>query len=169
MCSACANPAASRLILDNVRCGGRGTMAEHVYAVHAIRPDEICATEVIWTTKDRAEAYAKELSTDPGVLAGAMTRFVLNSPGERTLVALFVKGERQQVPHLSDDRQIAANGWIRNRSLWERKNATTWKEGRGVTPASAGPCRPARVTPGPRRQHSCFRPLGVGFHNLTRT
>lgn len=50
----------------SVRGGGRGAVAEHVYAVHAIRPDEICATEVIWTAKDRAEAYAKELSYGSG-------------------------------------------------------------------------------------------------------
>ena len=88
-----------------------------VYAVHAVRPDEICATEVIWTTKSEADQYAKELSTDPGVLAGAVTRFVLNSPGERTPIALYVNGTRQQVPHLSDDRQIAANGHLIDRNL----------------------------------------------------
>ena len=38
-----------------------------------------------------------------------------------------MKGERQEVAHLSDDRRVGANGWIRNRSLWERKNGTTWK------------------------------------------
>lgn len=102
-------------------------MITHVYAVHAVRPDEICATEVIWSAKGNAESYARELSTDPDVLAGAVTRFVLNTPGDRHPEALFVKGERQEVPHLSDDRQVGANGWIRNRSLWTRKNGTSWK------------------------------------------
>jgi hypothetical protein len=95
-------------------------MADVVYAVHAVRPDEICATEVIWTAREKAEAYARELSTDPGVLAGGVTRYTLNSPGERTPVALFVAGQRQEVPHLSDDRRIAANGWVQNPSLWRR-------------------------------------------------
>jgi hypothetical protein len=49
------------------------------------------------------------------VLAGAVTRYVLNSSGERTPVSLFVKGERQAVPHLFDDRTVAANGYLRNR------------------------------------------------------
>ena len=102
-------------------------MAEVVYAVHAIRPDEICATDVIWTVKAKADAYARELSTDPGVLAGAVTRFVLNSPGERSPLALYVKGELQEVPHLSNDRQIAANGWITHPALWKRKNGRSWK------------------------------------------
>lgn len=92
----------------------------HLYAVHAVRPDEICCTEVIWSAKDKAETYAKDLSVDPGVLAGAVTRYMLNSPGERTPVALFVRGQRQEVPHLSDDWRIAANGWVQNPSLWRR-------------------------------------------------
>lgn len=97
----------------------------HLYAIHAVRPDEICCTEAIWSAKDKAEAYANDLSTDPdNVLAGAVTRYVLNSPGERTPVAPYINGQRQDVPHLSDNRRVGANGWIRNRSLWERKNGT---------------------------------------------
>ena len=94
-----------------------------VFAVHAVRPDEICATEAIWTTQRSAETYAKELSNDPGVLAGAVTRFTLNSPGQRTPIALYVTGTRQEVPHLSDNRQIAANGWVTHRTL--RKRSTS--------------------------------------------
>jgi hypothetical protein len=88
-----------------------------VYAVHAVRPEEICATDVIFNSPDQAEDWARVVSTDPGVLAGAVTRYRLNSPGERTPVALFVKGQRQEVPHLSDDRQVAANGYITPRTL----------------------------------------------------
>lgn len=92
-------------------------MSASVYAVHAVRPEEICATEVIFNSPDKAEDYARSVSTDPGVLAGAVTRYRLNSPGERKPVALFVKGDRQQVPHLSDDRQVAANGYVMSRTL----------------------------------------------------
>lgn len=95
-------------------------MGKPVYAVHAVKPAEICATEVVFTEKDKADAWAREVSTDPDVLAGAVTRYVLNSPGERTPVALFVAGQRQDVPHLSDDRRIAANGWVQSPSLWRR-------------------------------------------------
>jgi hypothetical protein len=98
-----------------------------VYAVHAVRAEEICSTEVLFTAQERAEEYAADLSTDPGVLAGVVTEFVLNSPGERHSVAMYVKRQRQGVPHLSDDRRIAANGWIRNRSLWESRNGITRK------------------------------------------
>ncbi|WP_156993820.1 hypothetical protein [Pseudonocardia acaciae] len=85
-----------------------------VYAVHAVRPEMICSTEVIWTLQDDAETYAHDLSTDPGVLAGAVTEFVLNTPGDRHPTALYVNGQRQEVPHLSDDRKIAANGYIQH-------------------------------------------------------
>lgn len=91
-----------------------------VFGVHSVRPDEIYATEVIWTSQEPAEVYAKDLSTDPGVLAGAVTRFVVNSPGERKPVALYVAGQRQGVPHLSDDRKVAANGWLKHPSLRRR-------------------------------------------------
>ncbi|WP_028923064.1 hypothetical protein [Pseudonocardia acaciae] len=91
-----------------------------LYAVHAVRPDAICATDAIWEKQLVAEEHARDLSTDPGVLAGAVTRYVLNVLGERKPIALFVKGERQAVPHLSDDRQTAANGWIRHPSLRRR-------------------------------------------------
>jgi hypothetical protein len=89
-----------------------------VYAVHAVKPAEICATEVIFTGQDKADHWAEQVSTDPEVLAGAVTRYVLNSPGERTPISLYVKGQRQEVAHLSDDREVAANGYLKNRSLW---------------------------------------------------
>ena len=84
-------------------------MSRDVYAVHAVKPQEVCATDVIFTSPTVADEYARDVSTDPGVLAGAVTRYVLDSPGERHPESLFVKGERQQVAHLSDDREVAAN------------------------------------------------------------
>lgn len=88
-----------------------------VFAVHAVKPEAICATEVLFDDRDRAEEYAASVSTDPGVLAGVVTEFVLNSPGRRRSVAMFVKSERQAVPHLSDDRTIAANGYLTPKSM----------------------------------------------------
>ncbi|MBO0875941.1 MAG: hypothetical protein J2P19_21375 [Pseudonocardia sp.] len=90
---------------------------KHVYAVHAVRPEEICATEVIFTSLAEADKWAIAVSTDPGVLAGAVTRYRLDSPGERHPESLYIKGERQQVAHLSDDREVAANGYLTSRSL----------------------------------------------------
>jgi hypothetical protein len=96
---------------------GLGVMGRPVYAVHAVRAEEICATEVIFTSLQRADEWAVAVSTDPGVLAGAVTRYMLDSPGERHPESLFVKGDRQQVAHLSDDREIAANGYLRHPTL----------------------------------------------------
>lgn len=91
-----------------------------VYAVHAVRPEEICATEVVFTSPSRADDWAREVSTDPEVLAGAVTRYTLDQPGERHPESLFVKGQRQGVAHLSDDRTVAANGYLTHPSLRTR-------------------------------------------------
>jgi len=81
-----------------------------VLAVHAVRPEEISATEVIFQFLTMAEAYADALSTDPGVLAGGVTRFSVDEPGTRSAVALYVQGERQRLPFVSNDRSTFANG-----------------------------------------------------------
>ncbi|WP_028920829.1 hypothetical protein [Pseudonocardia acaciae] len=91
-----------------------------VYAVHAVRPEDIWSTEVVWTMTCDAEEYAGKLSNDPGVLAGAVTRFTLDRPGERHPVALYVSGARQELAHVSDDRRIYANGWAKHPSLRRR-------------------------------------------------
>lgn len=92
-----------------------------VYAVHAVRPEEICATEVIFTSLATAEEWASQVSTDPQVLAGAVTRYTLDKPGERHPESLFVRGKRQGLAHLSDDRTVAANGYLTHPSLRTRK------------------------------------------------
>lgn len=89
----------------------------YVYAVHAVRPEEICATEVVYTVKSDADKWAAAVSTDSEVLAGAVTRYTLNTPGERHPESLYVKGEQQEVAHLSDDREIAANGYLTHPTL----------------------------------------------------
>jgi hypothetical protein len=83
-----------------------------VYVVHAVKPEAICATEVVFTSAAKADEWAIAVSTDPCVLAGAVTRYTLDLPGECHPESLFVKGARQQVAHLSDDREIAANGYL---------------------------------------------------------
>ena len=96
-------------------CGPVNTKV--VYGVHAVRPDEICATHLITSTLQAAEAEAVALSNDPGVLASVVTRFELDVLGIRTPVAMFVKGLRQQVGHCSDDRTIFAGGWSNRRRI----------------------------------------------------
>jgi len=81
-----------------------------VFAVHAVRPAEVRPTELICRSLARAEQYAVELSTDPGVLAAGITRFVVDEMGTRRAVALYVAGVKQQVPYVSDDRVVHANG-----------------------------------------------------------
>lgn len=88
-----------------------------VYGVHAIRADEISATAMLCSTLKKAETYAAQLSSDPGVLAAAVTRFVVDEQGRRTAMSLFVGGKRQEVPWISNDRQVLANGWSPNHQL----------------------------------------------------
>lgn len=88
-----------------------------IYGVHAIRPEEISATAMLCSTLKKAETYAAELSTDPGVIAAAVTRFVVDEHGRRTAISLFVRGKKQQVGHISDDRKVLANGWSPNHGV----------------------------------------------------
>lgn len=82
-----------------------------VFGVHAVKAHEISATVLLCSTLQQAEAYAAELSNDPGVLGAAVTRYVVDQQGRRTAVALFVAGQRQDVPWISNDRRVLANGW----------------------------------------------------------
>jgi hypothetical protein len=81
-----------------------------VFAVHVVLPAEIRPTELLCEHLAEAEREAKERSTDPEVFAAAVTRFVLGERGTRRPVALYVRGIRQQVPYVSDDRMIHAGG-----------------------------------------------------------
>ena len=79
-----------------------------VYGVHVVRADEIGITELVVTDLTTAERWACDWSqnTDEGVLAAAVTRFGLDQPGTRRPVSLFVNGERQAVPYVSNCRRI---------------------------------------------------------------
>ncbi|MBV9315372.1 MAG: hypothetical protein JO100_16950 [Pseudonocardia sp.] len=77
-----------------------------IYTVHAVRPAEVGPIVLATQSRKAAEDHAAELSNDPGVLAAQVTQFVLNQPGTRSAVALFVAGQRQQVPYVSNDRSV---------------------------------------------------------------
>lgn len=91
-------------------------MRGEVFGVHAVRSEEIAATALLCSTLRMAERYAMDLSTDPGVLGAAVTTYVVDHQGLRTAVALFVNGQRQTVPWISDDRSVLANGWPPDRA-----------------------------------------------------
>ena len=83
---------------------------EAVYGVHTVRANEVAVTTLVCRSLASAQEYAAGVSTDPGVLAAAVTHYPLDTPGERSPVALFVAGIRQDVPYISDDRRVYANG-----------------------------------------------------------
>lgn len=81
-----------------------------LYGVHAVRARDICATQFVTGRLAAAEKYAKVMSADPGVLAAAVTRYVMETEGQHRAEALYVDGKRQEMPHISDNRRICANG-----------------------------------------------------------
>ena len=56
-------------------------VGEHVYAVHATRPEEVGSVEVIFHNEPSARAYAASRSGDHRVLAVSVTEFVLGELG----------------------------------------------------------------------------------------
>lgn len=84
-------------------------MTRTVYGAHAVTPGEIRQTRVIYSSLSDAETYAKQMSRDDGVLGAVVTSYVLNEPGQRSPVALFVEGVKQAVGYVSDDRTIFAH------------------------------------------------------------
>jgi hypothetical protein len=82
----------------------------NVWTVHTTYPNEVRPTQAIFTDEGRALDYAAQVSTDDEVLAASVVRFVLDELGTRRNIAMFVHGERQQVPHISDCRAIHGGG-----------------------------------------------------------
>jgi hypothetical protein len=70
-------------------------VGEHVYAVHATRPDEVGSVEVIFPDEPSARAYAASGSDDHRVLAVSVTEFVMGELGSRQPVAWYRDGQLQ--------------------------------------------------------------------------
>jgi hypothetical protein len=70
-------------------------MTQAVFTVHTMRPDDIGAVEIVFTTEREACAYAADRSTDWRVLAASVTRFTIGELGTRHPVAWFVDGQEQ--------------------------------------------------------------------------
>jgi hypothetical protein len=70
-------------------------MIHAVFTVHTMRPDDIGAVEIVFTTEHEALAYAADRSTDWRVLAASVTRFTIGELGTRHPVAWFVDGQEQ--------------------------------------------------------------------------
>ena len=68
---------------------------ERVYAVHATRPDDVGAIEVIFSDERSARSYARSRSDDFRVLSASVTSYVLGQLGTRHPVAWFKNGDEQ--------------------------------------------------------------------------
>ncbi|GAA1858229.1 hypothetical protein GCM10009836_43030 [Pseudonocardia ailaonensis] len=71
-------------------------MSEIVFSVHATKPDDVGAVEVIFRTEREARAYARSRSTDERVLSTSVTSFLVGQLGTRSSVAWFMNGDEQQ-------------------------------------------------------------------------
>jgi hypothetical protein len=70
-------------------------MRDAVYAVHATRPDDIGAVEIVFRTEREAVAYARDRSTDWRVRATCVTRFTIGELGTWHPIAWFAEGQEQ--------------------------------------------------------------------------
>jgi hypothetical protein len=70
-------------------------MTQAVFTVHTMRPDDIGAVEIVFTTEREARAYAADRSKDWRVLAASITRFTIGELGTRHPIAWFVDGQQQ--------------------------------------------------------------------------
>lgn len=68
---------------------------DHVYAVHATRPDDIGAVEIVFLDEQEARAYAVDRSRDHRVLAASVTEYVVSQLGSRSPVAWYRDGVLQ--------------------------------------------------------------------------
>lgn len=66
--------------------------------------------EFIASKKKRAEEYAAERSMDDEVQFAAVTSYIVDEPGRRTRVALYVNGKDQQRPYCVDGSHAWARG-----------------------------------------------------------
>jgi hypothetical protein len=96
------------------RSTGQREAKQVVYGVHAVKPREVSATQFVTAHLSVAEHYAKTASQYPGVLAAAVTRYVMEAQGQHRAEALYVQGVRQEVPYVSDDRRVTTSGsaWL---------------------------------------------------------
>jgi hypothetical protein len=69
----------------------------YVYAVHATRPDDVAAVEIVFIDEREARQYAQGRSRDWRVLATSVTRFMVGQLGTRHPVAWFADDEEQPV------------------------------------------------------------------------
>ena len=70
-------------------------MSETVYSVHATKPDDVGAVEVIFRSELEAREYARSRSQDDRVLSASVTSFHVGRLGTRSAVAWFVDGAEQ--------------------------------------------------------------------------
>ncbi|GAA4974722.1 hypothetical protein WHI96_27515 [Pseudonocardia tropica] len=86
-----------------------------VFSVHASKPDDIGAIEVVFDNERAAEEFAAGRSKDPGVLSASVTRYFVGELGTRRPISWFVDGVEQprrfdRQPYPTDGRDDQPTG-----------------------------------------------------------
>ena len=83
-----------------------------VYAVHATRPDDVGAVEIIFRTEAEVRHFARQRSSDTRFWAASVTRYDIGVFGSRHPLAWYVDGEEQDPrvnrPYYGTDGPVAA-------------------------------------------------------------
>lgn len=66
-----------------------------VFTVHATRPDDLGAVEIIYSSEREARAFAESRSRDDRILSASVTRFDLGQFGTRHPIAFYIDGTEQ--------------------------------------------------------------------------
>lgn len=66
-----------------------------VFSVHASKPDDIGAIEVVFDNQRAAEEFAADRSKDLGVPSASVTRYFVGELGTRRPISWFVDGIEQ--------------------------------------------------------------------------
>jgi hypothetical protein len=102
-------------------------MTQAVFTVHTMRPDDIGAVEIVFTTEREARAYAADRSKDWRVLAASITRFTIGElvPRQGRLVRKsadpgfrWVRRRTGLVPGVLGRFAGAASGKLGRRVTW---------------------------------------------------
>ena len=82
-----------------------------MYAIHATRPDETGAVEVIFGSEGDARAYAADRSRDRRIVAVSVTSYVLEELGTRQPVAWYRDGVLQDERKTRPGAMYPASPW----------------------------------------------------------
>ena len=84
----------------------------HVFTVHTVRPDDVGAVEIIFSSEEQARSFARDRSQDFHILAASVCRYTVGLLGTRTAVTWYCGGIEQDMRATRPGRLYPADGAI---------------------------------------------------------